>query len=198
MLNLETILNNWFELLQEQNNILRDMNTSYFHNLSNIYRNNIQNREMTFSLINSLLENNRNNHSNASFNTNFNSTNTRPNTFNSDSFQFPRQNTFQTQISPPIFPNFQANNFFNTRNNRSRRNRNLFGANNRSNFHQNRVLFREPILNTVPSIWSNIRIDNNPIEIKPIIFLFSKKQPMLYVSFKYCPKGINDSANAIT
>tara|TARA_A100001015_G_C14921790_1_gene684616 strand:+ start:65 stop:1066 length:1002 start_codon:yes stop_codon:yes gene_type:complete len=116
---------------------------------------------MTFSLINSLLENNRNNHSNASFNTNFNSTNTRPNTFNSDSFQFPRQNTFQTQISPPILPNFQANNFFNTRNNRSRRNRNLFGSNNRSNFHQNRVLFREPILNTVPSIWSNIRIDNN-------------------------------------
>mgnify|MGYP001373957048 CR=1 FL=1 len=161
MLNLETILNNWFELLQEQNNILRDMNTSYFHNLSNIYRNNIQNREMTFSLINSLLETQRNNN----LNTTFNNTNTQPPTFNTDSFSFPRQNPFQfprqNTFQTPITPNFQTNNFLNNRNNRNRRNRNLFGSNHRNNLHQNRVLFREPILNTVPSIWSNIRIDNN-------------------------------------
>ena len=128
MLNLETILNNWFELLQDQNNILRDMNTSYFHNLSNIYRNNIQNREMTFSLINSLLENQRNNNLNNNLNTNFNNnlntnfnnTNTQPTTFNTNSFQFPRQNTFQTQITPPIIPNFQTNTLVNNRNNRNR------------------------------------------------------------------------------
>ena len=45
-----------------------------------------------------------------------------------------------------------------------------------------------------------ISSDNRDIDINPIALLFTNKllsMPKLYFSFKNCPNGIKDSANAI-
>ena len=56
MLNPETIIDNWFMLLRDQNEILRDIHTAYSNNLSNmIDENHRQNRDMTYDLLHLLI-----------------------------------------------------------------------------------------------------------------------------------------------